>query len=409
MMEKINMKKENYSIESISQKLLKIQRCINEKYVELEDYVSAILMALVSRSNIIALGPPGTAKSAVIRDLVDLIDFDTKEKTPYFWFQLGEDIHPNNVFGAPDLEYYKKTSITRRNYKGFLPDSLIVYGAEFYRLNEQIANSGLITIMNEGEFKNGTETVKTNIRLFMADTNFFPKSARDLDEDDDFDRKLQAIHDRFLIRVKVEGVQDFDNQVKMLLMKDELNCDVNLNIQEIIYIQEYLDNIELPIFIAEQMVKIASGLRDKHNIFISPRRLKNARNVVKANALLHGRETVELIDLQPLKFVFWENEEDIPYVEDAVDDALHVVEKEAAEYRQVVESILGGLTRNIKGVNSEKTAEAYFEAIKDVDILLERILTQYPDVDKYQEIQEIYEFIKDRKMDLYGKYLEFQA
>src|SRR5690554_5314751 len=142
-MNNIKIENEKYSIKNISEKLLKIQRHINKKYVELEDYISAIMIALVSRSNIIALGPPGTAKSAVIRDLVKMINFDNLEGTPYFWFQLGEDIHPNNVFGAPDLEYYKKTSITRRNYKGFLPDSLVVYGAEFYRLNEQIANSGL--------------------------------------------------------------------------------------------------------------------------------------------------------------------------------------------------------------------------------------------------------------------------
>jgi MoxR-like ATPase len=407
-MSRTEIEKEEYSIKNISMKLLKIQNFINKKYVELDDYISGIMIALVSRSNIIALGPPGTAKSAVIRDLVKMINFDNLDGTPYFWFQLGEDIHPNNVFGAPDLEFYKKTSITRRNFKGFLPDSLVVYGAEFYRLNEQIANSGLITIMNEGEFKNGTEIIKTNIRLFMADTNFFPKSFHKLEEEDDFDRKLQAIHDRFLIRVMVKGVQDFDNQVKMLLMDDELTSDVSICINEIIYIQEHLQDVELPIFIAEQMVKIANQLREKHNIFISPRRLKNARNVVKAHAILNGRKTVQLIDLLPLKFVFWENQEDIPYVEDAVEEALNVIEKNAEEYKDIFESILGGLSRNLRGIDVEKKAEAYFEAIKDLDLLLDRILEYYPDIDKYEVIKEVYELIKKRKIDIYEQYLGFQ-
>ncbi len=396
---------EQFSVKEISSKLLKIQSFLNKKYVELEDYIHGVIIALISRSNMIALGPPGTAKSAVIRDLVKIIDFSDADSTPYFWFQLGEDIHPNNVFGAPDLEYYKKTSITKRNIKGFLPDSLIVYGAEFYRINEQIANSGLITIMNEGEFKNGTETIKTNIRLFMADTNFFPKSYHKLDEDDDFDRKLQAIHDRFLIRIKVEGVQDFDNQVKMILMDDEMSSNVSLSIREIIYIQEYLNQIKMPIFIAEQMVRIANKLREHHNIFISPRRLKNARNVVKAHALFQGRENVELIDLLPLKYVFWENEEDIPYVEDAVDEALHVVERDEKEFRNILDSILGGLTRNLKDNDLEKRADSYFEAIKDLDILLERIQNQYPDFDRYEGIKDMVEIIKKRKMDLYEQYI----
>lgn len=407
-MEKVRENQKEYSIEEIARKLLKMESFINKKYMELEDYIQAIMIALVSRSNIIALGPPGTAKSAVIREIVKMIDFEGVEGTPYFWFQLGEDIHPNNVFGAPDLEYYKKTSITRRNYKGFLPDSLIVYGAEFYRINEQIANSGLITIMNEGEYKNGNDTIETNIRLFMADTNFFPKSFYNLDEEDEFDKKLQAIHDRFLIRVKVEGVQDFDNQVEMLLMDDEFSSEIKINIGEIIYIQEYLENIELPIFMAEQMVKVANALREYHNIFISPRRLKNSRNVVKASALLHGRKSVELMDLSPLKFVFWENPEDIPYVEDALDNVLHVIEREAQEYKEIFESILGGLSRSIRDREAGKAIVAYFEAIKDLDVLLEKILKQYPDIEKYHKINEIYEQIKDRKMELYERYLELQ-
>ena len=90
---------EQFSVKEISSKLLKIQSFLNKKYVELEDYIHGVIIALISRSNMIALGPPGTAKSAVIRDLVKIIDFSDADSTPYFWFQLGEDIHPNNVFG----------------------------------------------------------------------------------------------------------------------------------------------------------------------------------------------------------------------------------------------------------------------------------------------------------------------
>ena len=113
------------------------------------------------------------------------------------------------------------------------------------------------------------------------------------------------------------------------------------------------------------------------------------------------RENVELIDLLPLKYVFWENEEDIPYVEDAVDEALHVVERDEKEFRNILDSILGGLTRNLKDNDLEKRADSYFEAIKDLDILLERIQNQYPDFDRYEGIKDMVEIIKKRKMDLY--------
>jgi hypothetical protein len=41
-------------------------------------------------------------------------------------------------------------------------------------------------------------------------------------------------------------------------------------------------------------------------------------------------------------------------------------------------------------------------------VLLEKILKQYPDIEKYHKINEIYEQIKDRKMELYERYLELQ-
>ncbi len=117
--------------------------------------------------------------------------------------------------------------------KVFLPDAIVAFCSEFYRVNDQVANSGLLTILNEGEFKNGTDVIQTNLRFFMADTNFFPKQADDLDVEES-DLRLQALHDRFLSRVLVKPITDDENKVKMILMDDSRQSDVKIPMADIV-------------------------------------------------------------------------------------------------------------------------------------------------------------------------------
>ena len=80
---------------------------------------------MISGTNMIALGPPGIAKSAILREVVDLIEFDGHDGTQYFHVQMGSDVSPNHVFGAPDIDYFKKHGIIKRHYQGFLPDAFL--------------------------------------------------------------------------------------------------------------------------------------------------------------------------------------------------------------------------------------------------------------------------------------------
>lgn len=182
---------------------------------------------------------------------------------------MGADVSPNNVLGAPDIEYYKNHGIIRRATEGFLPDAIIAFCSEFYRVNDQVANSGLLTILNEGEFKNGTEIRKTRLRFFMADTNFFPKQADDLDAEES-DLRLQALHDRFLARVLVRPLSEDENKVRMILMDDAVKPEVHLTLAELIQLQEAAQAIEIPRQVALYMVLIANELQSRHRIFISP-------------------------------------------------------------------------------------------------------------------------------------------
>lgn len=376
-----------------SHTLMKIHEFITTKYYEVEDFSLCILLSMISSTNMIALGQPGIAKSAVLREVVNLIEFDGHDGTPYFHVQMGSDVSPNHVFGAPDIDYFKKHGIIKRHYQGFLPDAIIAFCSEFYRVNDQVANSGLLTILNEGEFKNGVDTIKTKLRFFMADTNFFPKQADDLDVEES-DLRLQALHDRFLSRVMVRPVSDKANKIRMVLMDDNYTTDVRLPLEDLIAIQDHIDQISLGEDIAAMMVQIADTLQQKHHIFISPRRLKMSRNLVRAHAILKGRDVCLTDDLIALQFSFWQKEDDIIKVLDCIYDVMNLPQHDAKKFEDVLQSILDELDRNIdnqRDFDNFDIAEHYTSAIEDAVRLMERISMAYPEIEKYPEVQDAYD------------------
>lgn len=394
-----------HDLEVISAKLRGIQVFLNRKYYEVEPFVQCILLSMISRTNMIALGPPGIAKSAILREIVKLIEFDNSEGTPYFHIQMGTDISPNNILGAPDIEYYKHHGIVKRAYQGFLPDAAIAFCSEFYRISDQVANSGILTILNEGEFKNGTETVKTNLRFFMADTNFFPKQPDDLDADE-ADYRLQALHDRFLARVLVTPIQDDNNKLKMIMMDDHDFTDIKLNLSDLINLQDHISDVELPIEVARSMVDISNTLTRKHKIFISPRRLKMSRNLVRANALLNGRVVCKPEDLTALQFVFWQKEEDILKVNDLILDTIGIPEADSKHFDKMAMSILAELDSNLditQGLPTYNPEKLHRQAISDLTKLLELILKKYPVPEDHVSVLKVFKKIENEITTLQKK------
>lgn len=382
---------QNQNVKAISSKINRISNHITSKYYEVDDFVRCLLVSMLSRTHLIVLGEPGIAKSAILRELIDHMAFENHSGTPYFHIQMGADISPNNIFGAPDIAYFKTHGIIKRHYKGFLPDAIIAFCSEFYRVSDQVANSGLLTILNEGEFKNGTDTIKTPLRFFMADTNFFPKQKDDLDAEE-VDFKLQALHDRFLARYYLEPLKDFDNKIQMILMDDTSRIDDKLTIEELVFMQDQLSKIVLDQAIAKSMVLISEKLTESHRIFISPRRLKLSRNLVKASALLSGREVCVPEDLTVLAYAFWQKKEDILKVKEVIHEVLDQPLKDAAKYGKILDSILDELDRHIedeKDLPNFNIDALYAQAIADVLKLRETVDASYPNKERHPELMTV--------------------
>src|SRR4029077_15375276 len=133
------------------------------------------------------LGPPGTAKSAIVRELSRRLQGRT------FDYLLTRFTEPNELFGPFDIRKLREGELLT-NTEGMLPEASLVFLDELLNANSAILNS-LLVALNERIFRRGKETRALAALMFVGASNHLP-------EDD----ALHALFDRFLLRVRCDNV-----------------------------------------------------------------------------------------------------------------------------------------------------------------------------------------------------------
>jgi MoxR-like ATPase len=167
-----------------------IRRDLEQKFLAKEEIIRLMLIAAIAGEHMVLIGPPGTAKSAVIRSFSKLID------AKYFEYLLTRFSEPNELFGPVDIQGFRQGTY-RRVTTGMLPEAEIVFLDEAFKANSAILNS-LLTILNERRFNNGNTTVRVPLISLFAASNEVPGSDN-----------LDAIFDRFLLRVHSDNLDSY--------------------------------------------------------------------------------------------------------------------------------------------------------------------------------------------------------
>jgi MoxR-like ATPase len=167
-----------------------VRRDLEQKFLAKEEIIRLMLVAAIAGEHMVLIGPPGTAKSAVIRAFAKLVD------ARYFEYLLTRFSEPNELFGPVDIQGFRSGQY-RRVTAGMLPEAEIVFLDEAFKANSAILNS-LLTLLNERRFNNGATTVRVPLISLFAASNEVPSQDN-----------LDAIFDRFLLRVHSDNLDSY--------------------------------------------------------------------------------------------------------------------------------------------------------------------------------------------------------
>jgi MoxR-like ATPase len=355
-------------------KLNAVLKHIKETFVGKNDIIDLLGIGLIARENAFLLGPPGTAKSAIVRSLSKGIEGDKN-----FEYLLTRFTEPNEIFGPFDIRKLKEGELIT-NTEGMMPEASMVFLDEIFNANSAILNS-LLMALNEKIFRRGKETKKLPALMFVGASNLIPE-----------DESLNALLDRFLIRIKCDYVEpDLLHQVLLAGWKLESSASAEIptiSADEVRELQKGCRQIDLSTT-RNQYVDIIHSLRNT-GIKVSDRRAVKLQNLIAASALICGRKESIVSDFWVLKYI-WDNEEQIEILEGIINK---IIEKDNAA--EAHPQALYNKTPDAESVMKE--VNLLTEKWQDDDLSFEE---QNVIKDKLRYIQTRCDWIKDSEQKKY--------
>ncbi len=292
-------------------KLGQIRDELNRMFFERADLIDGALAALLSRSHVLLIGPPGTAKSMLAEELCTRI-----EGANYFQWLLTRFSTPEELFGAVSLKGLEQDDY-RRVTSHKLPEAHIAFLDEIFKANSSILNA-LLTIINERIFHNGRERIMTPLITMFGASNELP------DEEE-----LTALYDRFMFRFITGYITEDFRFLKMLEGAGAPTRTV-LTFAELNELAATAAEVKVPGAILNEIAELRRTLA-REQIVVSDRRWKNSLDVLRAHATIFGRGMVIEDDLMFLEHVLWKDPEERPKVTDVLRRIVRGFEEEARE------------------------------------------------------------------------------
>lgn len=298
---------------SLTQRISKLIESISHGMHEREEIMAVTLLAALSGQNTFLYGPPGTAKSLISRRLASAFD-----NPNYFECLMNRFTDPNEVVGPVSVKALKEDKYTRKT-QGYLPEADFAFLDEIWKSSPAILNT-LLTIINEHVFKNGDEIKKVPLKALISASNEVPQA----------NQGLEALYDRFIVRMEVPPIQEranFDLLINSKPSSDKPEIDSNLKISQEEWIQWQQDIHDVSL--SEETFTIIHMVRDELvsqaeelSIYVSDRRWQRAATLIKASAFFCGRTITNHSDAMLLKYCLWTDPDNREKVACIVENAI---------------------------------------------------------------------------------------
>jgi MoxR-like ATPase len=298
-------------------------RILNSAFLDKQEIIRLLIVSAIAGEHMVLVGPPGTAKSALIRMFAKLID------ARYFEYLLTRFTEPNEIFGPVDIKEFREGRYTRRTEQ-MLPEAEIVFLDEIFKSNSAILNS-LLTLMNERRFSNGSEVRQVPLISLYAASNEIPN-----------DENLNAMFDRFLLRVVSDNLDSyhFHNLVAMGLANEtskitgrDQNLSPAFSAAELGALHRSFDRF---LNFSEDFLAKYKGLIFQirsEGITVSDRRVVKLLKLFAASAVFDGRTQAHDGDFFVLKHI-WNNLDQAELLEEIVNPVVDAYYRDRPEERR---------------------------------------------------------------------------
>jgi len=308
--------------DSLPARLAQLARALQERFLGKDEVIRLLIVAAIAGEHAVLIGPPGTAKSALIRTFARLIQAN------YFEYLLTRFTEPNEIFGPVDIAAFREGRYERRT-EGMLPEAEIVFLDEVFKSNSAILNA-LLTLLNERRYTSGGHVLRCPLLSAFGASNEVPG-----------DETLTAIYDRFILRIRNDNLDAYHFQD---LLQKGLEHEV----------LQMTDAPLQPVVAARELAELQRGLLQRtrfseeffsqykgivfqiraEGVSLSDRRVVKILKLFAASAYLDGRAQPDASDLFVLKHV-WNNEDQSQILEAIVTPVLETHYREHPQARRV--------------------------------------------------------------------------
>ncbi len=326
---------------------------LKQDFVGKDQVIDLMLISAIAREHLLLVGPPGTAKSELVKRFVLLLGA-RKEAGDLFEYLLTRFTEPNEIFGPVNIREFQQGTFTRTIERA-LPQAKIAFLDEVFKANSAILNA-LLTILNERFFYNGLEQVAVPLISLYGATNEVP-------EGDD----LGAIFDRFLLRVRTDHVDErfFPDLLakgwslereRIRLGRTEALMPVLDTLDHLQIAYDALEQIDLaPIF--DDYREVVRQIRAE-GITLSDRRTIKLLKLIAAAALLRGSNSASPADFWVLLHV-WNRSEQISALQAIVGPFIERAGGHAMRAERDLETLSQEVARLAQRVHEQVEGRAY--------------------------------------------------
>jgi len=300
-------------------RILAVRQDLNDNLLERETAIEAALLALLCRAHLLLLGPPGTAKSLLVRSVCERI-----KGASYFERLLTRFSLPEELFGPLSLAALEKDQY-RRQTAGTLVEAHISFLDEIWKANSSILNS-LLTLINERVYHEAGQVQPVPLLSLFGASNETP-------EDD----SLNALYDRFLLRVTVPYLADDDSMRKLFDLQPG-QPRTTLTLKDLETAQAEVQQVPLTDDAREAIIAIKHGLEEE-GIAVSDRRWRACATLVRAKAYLEGEQQTSSDHCEVLTHALWAEPSQIRVVERVVSKVANPLNLEAVELEDAAKDL----------------------------------------------------------------------